>query len=237
MSSRADRPVDSPEVLARVHAGLPYVDQLARRMRREIGAAATHDELVACGREGLLSAARTYDAARGVPFRSWAMLRARGAMIDGIRASGQLPRRLYKQLRALESADHVHVALVEEASASPPTSPESADGRLSTYLATMATAMAAGMLDVAGAGLDERDDGGSPEDRYARAELVARSKEAITRLPDGERALLEAHYFGDRTLEEAAASLGLSKSWGSRLHARAIEAVARDLKRAGIREP
>jgi DNA-directed RNA polymerase specialized sigma subunit len=42
---------------------------------------------------------------------------------------------------------------------------------------------------------------------------------------------VERHYFGDETLDQAAASLGLSKSWGSRLHARAIETIARELKR------
>jgi DNA-directed RNA polymerase specialized sigma subunit len=43
--------------------------------------------------------------------------------------------------------------------------------------------------------------------------------------------LIERHYFADETLEQAAASLGLSKSWGSRLHAHAIEAITRELRR------
>jgi len=60
---------------------------------------------------------------------------------------------------------------------------------------------------------------------------VARAKAAIERLAETERKLVELHYFGDQTIDEAAASLGLSKSWGSRLHARAIEALARELRR------
>jgi RNA polymerase sigma factor for flagellar operon FliA len=47
-------------------------------------------------------------------------------------------------------------------------------------------------------------------------------------------ALVERHYFGGATLDEAARALGLSKSWGSRLHARAIEQMARELKRARV---
>jgi len=50
-------------------------------------------------------------------------------------------------------------------------------------------------------------------------------------LPASERTLIERHYFGDETLEQAAASVGLSKSWGSRLHARAIDAIAKELRR------
>ena len=53
-------------------------------------------------------------------------------------------------------------------------------------------------------------------------------------LPDSERTLVERHYFAGETLEQAAASIGLSKSWGSRLHARAIEAIARELRRLGV---
>jgi RNA polymerase sigma factor for flagellar operon FliA len=33
---------------------------------------------------------------------------------------------------------------------------------------------------------------------------------------------MQLYYFADKTLEEAGAALGLSKSWASRLHARAV---------------
>ncbi len=65
----------------------------------------------------------------------------------------------------------------------------------------------------------------------ARAELVGRVKEVVRRLPEAERTLIERHYFGEETLDQAAASMGLSKSWGSRLHARAIERIAREMRK------
>jgi RNA polymerase sigma factor for flagellar operon FliA len=73
----------------------------------------------------------------------------------------------------------------------------------------------------------------TPEDLLGEAELVARVKAVVARLPDQERTLVERYYFGGQTLDEAAASLGLSKSWGSRLHARAIEAIGEELRRTG----
>jgi RNA polymerase sigma factor for flagellar operon FliA len=76
--------------------------------------------------------------------------------------------------------------------------------------------------------LDERDP--SPEELASKAELVERVRAIVLRLPDAERTLIERHYFADETLDQAAASLGLSKSWGSRLHARAIERIARELR-------
>jgi RNA polymerase sigma factor for flagellar operon FliA len=41
-------------------------------------------------------------------------------------------------------------------------------------------------------------------------------------LPAKERRLLELYYFGDQNLEAAGKKMGLSKSWASRLHARAV---------------
>jgi RNA polymerase sigma factor (sigma-70 family) len=78
---------------------------------------------------------------------------------------------------------------------------------------------------------DERD---SPEEAVANAELLARIRAAIAERPEAERRLLERHYFEDVNFEETARELGLSKSWASRLHSRAIEGIAKALKRGGI---
>lgn len=75
----------------------------------------------------------------------------------------------------------------------------------------------------------------TPEDLLADAELLARVKKIVATLPEQERAIVERHYFADEDLDEAAAAIGLSKSWGSRLHARALEAIGRALKRSGDR--
>jgi RNA polymerase sigma factor for flagellar operon FliA len=220
---------DAPSTLARFHAELDLVDvnakQLARRLR---GTTVTLDDLRSFGQEGLLQAARTYDDARGVPFRRWANLRIRGAMIDGVRRFGSLPRRVYRELAALANADRLQEEYDQEDAASPATTPEAADARLTTYLAGLATAMAVGTV-ASQRSEDHRADEPSPEDLACQAELVAVVRSIVAKLPDAERTLVERHYFGDETLDQAAASLGLSKSWGSRLHARAIEAIAHEL--------
>ena len=56
-----------------------------------------------------------------------------------------------------------------------------------------------------------------------RARQAARLRAALERLPERERALVLAHYQDDQTLQDAGAALGMSKSWASRLHARAID--------------
>jgi RNA polymerase sigma factor for flagellar operon FliA len=231
----AERPgapprADEPEALARFHAELDLVDINARQVARQIGSSSvTLDDLRSFGREGLLQASRSFDASRGVPFRRWANMRIRGAMIDGVRQWGALPRRVYRELRAIAAADRVQEAHDEESAGGPAPSPQAADARLTSHLAGLATAMALGGATSPTDGREPADDDASPEEQAMRTELVARVREVVARLPVAERTLVERHYFGDETLDQAAASLGLSKSWGSRLHARAIDAIAKEM--------
>ena len=235
---RAMRPkdtVDSPEVLARFSAELDLVDLVARQMgSRAGGGTATLDDLRSFGREGLLHAARTFDPARGVPFRRWANMRIKGAVIDGLRQWGGIPRRLYRELRGVEAGDRMLEAYDEEDAAGPAVSPEAADQRLSSYLAGIATAIAVGTMTAAPRdGVDPEGREVSPEDLLGEAQLMARVKQIVALLPEQQRTLVQRHYFGGETLDEAAASIGLSKSWGSRLHARALEAIGDELRRTG----
>ncbi len=229
-------PKDPPEVVARIEEGLDLVDILARQMRRQFGPHVQVDDLASQGREALLAAARSFDASRGVPFRRWANLRMRGAMIDAVRSQGNLPRRVYRKLRAMQAADFVHEAAAEEQGNAPAPSPEVAAETLRDQLSSAAMAMAIGFLSMKGDEAIERaqDPDESPEEAVARAEVLAKIRAAIAERPDAERTLLMRHYFDDVTFEEAAREIGLSKSWASRLHARAIEGVAKSLKRSRV---
>jgi RNA polymerase sigma factor for flagellar operon FliA len=156
-------------------------------------------------------------------------------MIDAARQSGNLPKRVYRKLRALQAAEFVHEAEAEEQAAAPPATAEAADAKLADHLGTAAMAMAMGFLSMRrGEAVDAaKDPDRSPESTVGHAELMSRIKEAIAERPEQERTLLTRHYFDDMTFEEAAKELGLSKSWASRLHARALEGVVKSLRRSG----
>ena len=224
---------DSPEVTARIQAGLDLVDINARQFAKRLGHALSVDEISSYGHEGLLRAARTFEEERGVPFRRWANLRIRGAILDGLRAQGDLPRHVYRRLNAIEGGDRMHDTLLEEDSASPAPSAEEADRRLGNYLAGIATAMAIGVVAEARGGdlTALADRGPSPEEALAKEQLVKVVREILATRPEEERTLVRRHYFEGATFEQAAHELGLSKSWASRLHARAIDGIARELKR------
>ncbi len=231
-----ERAHDSPEVLERFNATLDLVDVIARQVARAVGAAVELDDLVGFGREGLLDAARRFDAERGVPFRSYANYRVRGAVLDGVRTMSRLSRRTHERINGLRAATRVSEGVLEDASAAPPPGSTAADAErgLSQHLAAMATAMAVGL--VAPAAMAE---GGeptalatdeSPEDATARAELLAVVRAAIDGLPFQEAELVRRHYLDGERFDLVAKDLGLSKSWASRLHTRAIGRLGKRLR-------
>jgi RNA polymerase sigma factor for flagellar operon FliA len=220
------------EIHARIRENLDLCDAIARQLRPHAGSNMPQDELVAIGREALTIAARSFDASLGVPFRRYANLRVRGGMIDGMRQRGPLPRRVYRALRAIESADAVQEAMVQDdAGVPPPATADAADAKIDDYLSKAATAMAASMLSMRSLdeGLDAPDDGGTPEEQVAHAQMLACMREAVAELGEQERVLVQRYYFEDKTLLEVGKELGLSKSWTCRLHARVVEAMRKKL--------
>jgi RNA polymerase sigma factor for flagellar operon FliA len=229
----SQRPLDPPVVLDRVREGLPLVNIICHQLRRQIGSVVRMEDIVSYGREGLLAAARSFDPMRGVPFRRWANIRVRGSVIDGIRASSALPRSVYSRLRAADAAAQAEHGSEGETSRTKESSAEDADRRLGEYLASAATTIALGFSGSSVGELGEPTDRSpTAEERLVREELLIAIRSAIEELPPVERTLLQRHYFEGVTFERAASDLGLSKSWASRLHARAVVAVTRSLKRS-----
>lgn len=230
--------LDPPEVRVRFDSGLSLVDAVVRQVCAEVGDVLPNDELVSFGHEGLLEAARRYDPDRGVPFLRFAHYRVRGAVLDGMRRHAQLPRRAHEKVKALRAATSAAEGMVEDTAAAVAAGlrGEAADQRLADQLAVLATAMAVGF----GSALALDDDGNtiavdesrSPEDQMQSAELMRIVQEEIDRLPEIEATLIRRHILGEESLETAAASMGLSRSWGCRLVTRAMATLTRRLKRA-----
>jgi len=106
----------STELLAAYRAGnASSAEELVRRhlplVRRVVGRLAIHlpptlgrDDLEEVGILGLLTAARTYDPARGASFRTFAYIAIQGAVLDELRRLDVLPRARRDGLRAYEEA-------------------------------------------------------------------------------------------------------------------------------------
>jgi RNA polymerase sigma factor for flagellar operon FliA len=227
---------DAPEVLERFEKNLDLVDILARQVGRAAGRSTELDDLLSYGREGLLDAARRFDPERGVPFRGYASFRIRGAIIDGVRSLSRLPRRAHERLRGLEAATRVSEGALEDISAAPApgTTRALAEQALNNHLAAMATAAALGLVATTARGDDGEllnvapDD--DPEEATAKAELIALVRAEIDALPADEATLVRRHYLQGDRFDHVAEELGLSKSWASRLHTRAIGRLSKRLR-------
>jgi RNA polymerase sigma factor for flagellar operon FliA len=183
------------------------------------------DELIAMGNLGLAEAASRFDPDHGASFSTFAWYRVQGAMIDGLRRMSHLPRRVWAQIATLRAAAEYLEAQAQRAEVA---RAQAAAATTADKLGEVKAALGAirTMYVVA---LDQ-----VPDERLAsvevtadvelgRARQAARLRQALERLPERERALVLAHYRDDQTLQDAGAAMGLSKSWASRLHARAID--------------
>jgi RNA polymerase sigma factor for flagellar operon FliA len=219
---------DSPEILARFSAELELVDVVVRQLAREIGPLLEIDEMQSFGREGLLEAARRFEPDRGIPFRRYANFRVRGRILDGMRSSSKLSRRSYERVKALQAACETSESFAEDTTAQLKLvrDPALADDKISEQLAAMATAMVLGFGPAKGAGEDGEviavEGSLGPDCKAEQSELYETLRAEIQKLPEFEQKLIRRHYFDDVQLDVAAKELGLSKSWGSRILARAL---------------
>jgi RNA polymerase sigma factor for flagellar operon FliA len=228
-------PRANPQQLIEECQGL--VRSLAVSVHRKVPPSVDMEDLVAYGQIGLVEAARDYDPARGGRFSTYAYYRIRGAIYDGLSKMTWLGRRDQGRVRYERMAGEVLRREGEEAEV-PPEGGIHADVRwfrnvtralAIVYLATQINA-------------EDEDGAGSVEDRSALAapviamnrEISQKLHELIEALPPEAAALIRATYFEGLTLQEAGTKLGVSKSWASRLHARALERLARSLRLEGI---
>jgi RNA polymerase sigma factor for flagellar operon FliA len=227
------------EIEALVGEALPAVPGVANRLARQIGILSEIEELEAAGKAALVEIAQSFDPRKG-PFVPFARARLRWAMLDSVRRETH-GRMFSARAYALAAAERVGRASID----GPPDAalPESSHALhlrrvLAAQAAAMVTALAAPFADeptstgehaaVPRAARAPREP--SPEDILALARQARALRDAVASLEPRARAIIERHYFGGERFDHIAESLGVSKSWLSRLHAQALEALAEVMK-------
>lgn len=207
----------------------PLIRSIAYQIKQRLRIPVEIDELVQEGRIGLMEAAERFDSKLGVSFKTFAYYRVKGAMYDGLRKMDVITRRKNANLMFETAASEF---LADEAlrGSTEPVRKTTKDemnevanlisGLVPIYMLT---------LDAIDR-MEQEQPGRSPDQQLAFKQQKAELKKAMQQLPAKERKLLEYHYYEDLTLEQAAARLGLSKSWASRLHAKAISKLHNKLR-------
>src|SRR5258708_6093532 len=222
-----------------VDANVPFVRSIAGKIKDQLPREIEFDDLYNYGMQGLLEAAERYDRRHGVTFQTFAYYRVRGAMFDGLRNMGWLPRHEYARLRFEERAAAYLSNLTDrEAGAGGSGSGEAAVVNVEDEVRQVAEALGgvAAIFVTTMEGQKEKGDVATgmtptPQVEIERQERDVAVEAALKELPEKERRLLQLYYFEDRPLEEVGKIMGLSKSWSSRLHARAVELLKDALKR------
>jgi RNA polymerase sigma factor for flagellar operon FliA len=209
------------EALVMRHAEL--VKRIAYHLAGRLPASVEVDDLIQAGMLGLLEAAANYSEGRGASFETYAGIRIRGAMLDGLRKLDWAPRSVHRKARAvakaireLESeygreARDVEVAermgmklseyhrIVEDSAGCQISSLTTEEGEM-----TLTDSSADPFRDVV--------------DEDFRAALAA----AITGLPERERLVMSLYYDDELNLKEIGAALRVSESRICQIHGQAL---------------
>jgi RNA polymerase sigma factor for flagellar operon FliA len=184
------------------------------------------EEFEAAGYLGLVEAASRFDFNCGREFKFFAFLRIRGSIIDSIRECADVSGIAYHRARAFQAAHKYREVQAEVDQTAPSKKKKGRRG-----LEKVFDAAAAGLLAFRLSVLDvEEEISGHHENPHnPEAQLFQkRDREIVQRflatLPEKERFIIEEFYFKDKSFVEIAEEYeGLSKSWISRLHARALD--------------
>src|SRR5947207_9417018 len=214
----------------RIVAGLPFVEALARRMAASMPNSIDIGDLVQDGVLGLIDAAHRFDEDRGIKFETFAERRVRGAMIDALRRDAW-PRGVRRQRRELEAARE---ALRRELGCEPSLADLAArvgsdEKRLSRTIVRINTIESTSPLasgehtndsSLPAALVPSEPD--APDAAYEKAEMRDHVRAAIQSLPARERRVVSMYYYGEATMKQICAEIGVNESRVSQLHARAI---------------
>lgn len=226
-------PLPSPNMSRTTLAELyePFVRSIAGKIKKTLPKEIEYDDLLSYGMLGLFEAADRFDPKRGANFTTFAYYRIRGAIYDGLRGMGWVNRREYQRFRFEQRANAFLQNMEEQVQARPagikPSDDEQVEEMASVVEGLVTIFVTA--LDAMD-GFEIADDAPSAQDSFEVAQARQFVSEALERMAGQERDLLRLYYYQELSLEEVGKELGLSKSWTSRLHTRAIQKLGRLLR-------
>jgi len=185
------------------------------------------EDLRSAGLMGLVQAAQSFDAERGVPFRHYASTRIRGSIMDELRSHDWASRSVRQAGRHREAAvDRLtaslgrtpsaqEIAEVMGVSVNDLHSVESA-----LHRSTVLSFDAAPTTEFFESAIPEKHD--SPEDGLVRSEEFDYLKAAVSALPERLRAVVTGYFLEGRPMAEIADELGITESRVSQIRAEAL---------------
>jgi RNA polymerase sigma factor for flagellar operon FliA len=208
------------------------VRSLALKVHRGLPRRVDLDDLIGYGQIGLVEAANEFDASRGTRFATFAYYRIRGAIYDGLAKMTGMSRGHYQHVRYERGTTEA----LDESSQSGGAGGESTDDDLAWLRdigRTLAVIHLVSHLDLPGSSLEASLIDSvrfGPIAQAMQNEQAQKVVDLIAKLAPDEAAMIRAVYFEGISIQDAGRKLGISKSWASRLHAKALDRLAGMLK-------
>lgn len=190
---------------------LPLVRSIARRVSMKLPKHYDFNDLVSDGVVGLLLAIERFDPERGVKFQTFATYYIKGAILDNLPKLPKAPKEKApkyadpQEVEADSSALYKKVTQLTYSYILSLDAPSGSDGDESFNL----------MSQLGGQDEIQKD--------IEFEQLQKTLSWVIEQLPTQERTTLKLYYFQKLPFNEIGKRLGLSESWVSRIHKRALE--------------
>lgn len=210
------------------------VNYHVERVASHIPASFDRNDLKSLGMMGLYDALTKFDTGRNLKFSTYATIRVRGSIIDGLRREDWLPRTLREQTKRIEDA----VKTLEQQLKRTPEAQEIAeklDIDVQEVEETMSHALFANVISLEStinASEEDKDseitdvieDDGAvhPDEQLVFNELTAELIEHLKNLNQNEQLVISLFYEEELTLTEIGEVLNLTTSRISQIHKQAI---------------
>ena len=213
---------------------MPLVKSIARRISTKLPRHYELEDLVSDGVVGLLSAAGRFDPNRGVKFETFATYYIKGSILDNlpkvpvIKSTGQV-----QVQKANVPTEEAYQDDEEDSSFSDSGDEVENESNLLYNKITQISYNYILSLDAPSSSSSDGEESYSLISQLGKLDTIQNDIEfeelqnilrvAIEHLPNQERTTLKYYYFSKMPFNEIGKKLGLSESWVSRIHKRALE--------------
>jgi RNA polymerase sigma factor for flagellar operon FliA len=209
-----------------IRTNMPLVGHLVRDMLSRVPNHIHRDDLTSAGLHALVTAARGFDPARGIPFHRFAATRIRGAILDELRSLDWATRSVRHRARNTDATRQELTATLGRT----PTAEELAQalGTTTSELhSTTNDVQRATVLSLQGfsTGTPEEmvtEPAPGPEEQLLRREQIGYLHHAIGALPERLQKVINEYFLQERPMADIAADLQVTESRISQLRAEAL---------------
>ena len=212
-----------------------YVRALAVKLLRSLPQQIDLNELIGYGNIGLIEAAERYNPRRGVSFSTFAHYRIRGAIFDGLREMGYYSRSAHRQARFAANANDLLQASADDEQAVPESAAASLDDEIDATQSLINALIPVYLLSLEDESVPEMvDPHALSVEQIEEREMIGFVLRLVAELSEDEQQLIDALYFKHLSMTHLATQMGVTKSWVSRLHARAIQHLRDQMQERGL---